>query len=267
MKTNRLQELAGIITEGALDPANEENIFNNLIDTDHSELVNKLLEAADTNPSLTLVDFLKTFDIGAGEEDDLNEVEEDESTTNPYEEAISYLEDISKKGELTPDQIKDIVGRLTSARKQFFTSQRTPDSYKSSAEKAKATIAKDKANTEKWRKIFNDRNLIPDAKDQAEKNILPIEVNDYFFTPDPKYYDLLNKPKPLPDDRGPNYTPFLIQRDIELTKNGGRGYGEYIIKDEYRDKPISGTLKLSKLGKDLGEFSVKDFYRKLGYKI
>ena len=70
MKTNRLQELAGIITEGALDPANEENIYDNLTDTDHSILVNKLLEAADTNPSLTLVDFLKTFDIGAGEEDE-----------------------------------------------------------------------------------------------------------------------------------------------------------------------------------------------------
>jgi hypothetical protein len=65
----RLQELAGLITEGALDPANEENIFDNLIETDHSELVNKLLSAADENPSLTLVDFLKTFNIGAGEED------------------------------------------------------------------------------------------------------------------------------------------------------------------------------------------------------
>jgi hypothetical protein len=65
----RLQELAGLITEGALDPANEENIFDNLIETDHSKLVNKLLSAADENPSLTLIDFLKTFDIGAGEED------------------------------------------------------------------------------------------------------------------------------------------------------------------------------------------------------
>jgi hypothetical protein len=265
MKTNRLQELAGIITEGALDPANEENIYDNLTDTDHSELVNKLLEAADTNPSLTLVDFLKTFDIGAGEED-LNEVEEPEATTNPYDEAVSYLEDISKKGELTPDQIKDIIRRLTSARKKFFTSQRTPDSYKAAAEKAKLTKTQDKASLEKWKKIFNDRNLIPNVKDRAEKNILPTELDDYFFTPDPKYYDLLNKPKTLPDDRKSG-TPFLIQRDIELTKNGGRGYGSYIIKDEYRDKPISGTLKLSKLGKDLGEFSVKDLYKKLGYKI
>ena len=64
----RLQELAGLITEGALDPANEENIFDNLIETDHSELVNKLLEAANNDSSLTLIDFLKTFDIGAGEE-------------------------------------------------------------------------------------------------------------------------------------------------------------------------------------------------------
>ena len=262
----RLQELAGLITEGALDSANEENIFDNLTDTDHSELVNKLLSAADENPSLTLVDFLKKFDIGAGEEDDLNEVEEPEATTNPYEDAISYLEDISRKGELDPDQIKDIIGRLTSARKQFFTSQRTPDSYKSAAEKSKLTRAQDKASMEKWKKIFNDRNLIPDVKDRAEKNILPTELDDYFFTPDPKYYDLLGKPKTLPDDRKSG-TPFLTQRDIELTKNGGRGYGSYIIKDKYRDKPISGTLKLSKMGKDLGEFSVKDLYKKLGYKI
>ena len=76
MKTNRLQELAGIIPKGALYPANEENIFDNLIDIDHSELVRKLLEVADTNPSLTLVDFLKTFDIGAGEEDREEDEEE-----------------------------------------------------------------------------------------------------------------------------------------------------------------------------------------------
>jgi hypothetical protein len=66
----RLQELAGLITEGALDPANEENIFDNLTDTDHSELVNKLLSAADENPSLTLVDFLKKFDVIENEDEE-----------------------------------------------------------------------------------------------------------------------------------------------------------------------------------------------------
>lgn len=65
----RLQELAGLITEGALDPTNEENIFDNLTDTDHSELVNKLLSAADENPSLTLVDFLKKFDVIENEDE------------------------------------------------------------------------------------------------------------------------------------------------------------------------------------------------------
>ena len=67
----RLQELAGLITEGALDSANEENIFDNLTDTDHSELVNKLLSAADENPSLTLVDFLKKFDVIENEDEDI----------------------------------------------------------------------------------------------------------------------------------------------------------------------------------------------------
>lgn len=70
MKNKRLQELAGIITEGAYGNANEENIYDNLTSTDHSELVNKLMSAADENPSLTLVDFLKTFDVNEDEEED-----------------------------------------------------------------------------------------------------------------------------------------------------------------------------------------------------
>ena len=260
MKTNRLQELAGIIPKGALYPANEENIFDNLKDIDPLELVRKLLEAANTNPSLTLVDFLKKFDIGAGEED-LNEVEEDESTTNPYEEAISYLEDISKKGELTPDQIKDIVGRLTSARKKFFTSQRTPDSYKSAAEKSKLTRAQDKADIEKMNADLKADSIkfTQNIKNRVEKNILPTELDDYFFTPDPRYY----KPVLKQDTDWRSGYPTGTTSHVKSRE----GYGEYIIKDEYKDKPISGTLKLSKLGKDLGEFSVKDLYKKLGYEI
>jgi hypothetical protein len=189
----RLQELAGIATEGALDPANEENIFDNLTDMDHSELVNQLLSAANENPSLTLVDFLKKFDIGAGEEDDLNEVEEDEATTNPYEEAISYLEDISRKGDLTPDQIKDIVGRLTSARKQFFTSQRTPDSYKSAAEKSKLTRAQTKADMEKFDarlKINKDK-----LKAREDAGFLPPKISiypSYGFKLDSKFLKYYN---------------------------------------------------------------------------
>jgi hypothetical protein len=70
MKINRLQTLAGIITESDWGTASQENIYDNLTNTDHSELVNKLLESADSNPSLTLIDFLKTFDIGAGEDDE-----------------------------------------------------------------------------------------------------------------------------------------------------------------------------------------------------
>ena len=70
MKNKRLQELAGIITEGAYGNANEENIYDNLSSTDHSELVNKLMSAADENPSLTLIDFLKTFDVNEDEEED-----------------------------------------------------------------------------------------------------------------------------------------------------------------------------------------------------
>jgi hypothetical protein len=96
-------------------------------------------------------------------------------------------------------------------------------------------------------------------KDRAEKNILPSGLDDYFFTPDPKYY------KPV------------LQQDIDRSgyptgtshQKSREGYGEYVIKDEYRDKPISGTIKIEKTLNDKlkGEYSVIDFYRILGYKI
>jgi hypothetical protein len=66
----RMKTLAGIITEGAYGNANEENIYDNLTSTDHSELVNKLMSTADENPTLTLIDFLKTFDVNEDEEED-----------------------------------------------------------------------------------------------------------------------------------------------------------------------------------------------------
>ena len=66
----RLQELAGIIAENAWGNVSQENIYDNLKETDHSELVNKLLETADSNPSLTLIDFLKTFDVIDNEDEE-----------------------------------------------------------------------------------------------------------------------------------------------------------------------------------------------------
>jgi hypothetical protein len=219
----RLQELAGLITEGALDPANEENIFDNLTDTDHSELVNKLLSAADENPSLTLVDFLKKFDIGAGEEDDLNEVEEPEATTNPYEDAISYLEDISRKGELDPDQIKNIIGRLTSARKQFFTSQRTPDSYKSAAEKSKSTRAQTKADMDRISANIEAEREKVKARENA--GLLPLKISVY-----PSYGFKLN-------------SKFLKYYNSSTVNTGFDGdLITYTLKDEFFDvKPLGGT--------------------------
>jgi hypothetical protein len=66
----RLQELAGIVAESAWGNVNQENIYDNLSSTDHSELVNKLMETADSNPSLTLIDFLKTFDVTDNEDEE-----------------------------------------------------------------------------------------------------------------------------------------------------------------------------------------------------
>jgi hypothetical protein len=66
----RLQELAGIVAESAWGNVSQENIYDNLSNTDHSELVNKLMETADSNPSLTLIDFLKTFDVVDNEDEE-----------------------------------------------------------------------------------------------------------------------------------------------------------------------------------------------------
>jgi len=66
----RMQKLAGLITESAWGNVSEENIYDNLSSTDHSELVNKLMETADSNPSLTLIDFLKTFDVTDNEDEE-----------------------------------------------------------------------------------------------------------------------------------------------------------------------------------------------------
>jgi hypothetical protein len=67
----RLQELAGLISESDWGTASQENIYDNLTETDHLELVNKLLEAADNDSSLTLIDFLKTFDVIENEDEDI----------------------------------------------------------------------------------------------------------------------------------------------------------------------------------------------------
>jgi hypothetical protein len=81
-EVKRMQKLAGLITESAWGNVSQENIYDNLSSTDHSELVNKLMETADSNPSLTLIDFLKTFDVVDNEDEDEDYLNEDDSLKN-----------------------------------------------------------------------------------------------------------------------------------------------------------------------------------------
>jgi len=130
-----------------------------------------------------------------------------------------------------------------------------------SIEKGKITREFEKLYFEDFNKKNKEDSIksLQNIKDRAEKNILPTELDDYFFTPDPKYY------KPVLQQDTDWRSGYLTGTTSHVKSR--EGYSEYIIKDEYKDKPISGTLKLLKLGKDLGEFNVKDLYKKLGYEI
>jgi hypothetical protein len=41
---------------------NDDVIYNALLDIDHEQLVSDMLAAAESNPSLTLIDYLKKYD-------------------------------------------------------------------------------------------------------------------------------------------------------------------------------------------------------------
>lgn len=129
-------------------------------------------------------------------ESQLNEVEE-EITSSPYEDAISYLEDLSLKGELTPDQIQNIIGRLSSARKKFFTSKRSPDSYKTAAEKAKLTKDQNKSTAEKTSKEDAEKEILrkADIKKREDAGLLPLTVGYFrgYNEIDPKWLKYYNK--------------------------------------------------------------------------
>ena len=41
---------------------NDDVIYDRLVDMDHEQLISTMLSAAETTPTLTLIDFLKTYD-------------------------------------------------------------------------------------------------------------------------------------------------------------------------------------------------------------
>ena len=55
----RLQKLAGVIKENL---ENDDAIYDSLVDMDHEQLVSNMISTAESNPSLTLIDYLKQYD-------------------------------------------------------------------------------------------------------------------------------------------------------------------------------------------------------------
>lgn len=79
--------------------------------------------------------------------------------------------------------------------------------------------------------------------ERAQKNILPLELDNYSHTPDPQYYE--PRPRYLTGKGG-----------ISYTEPEPSGVTKYELKDEFKDKPITGTYKAK--GK---EYSIPDFYK------
>jgi uncharacterized protein YjgD (DUF1641 family) len=56
----KMQKLAGLITENQIN--NDDLIYNALLGIDHEQLVSDMLSAAESNPSMTLVEYLNKYD-------------------------------------------------------------------------------------------------------------------------------------------------------------------------------------------------------------
>jgi hypothetical protein len=157
------------------------------------------------------------------------EAEGDEELS-PTDQMIQKLIDMASKGEFDNDQIRNLGQQLTSARKRYFTAQRSPESYKAAAEKAKQTKIQQKADAEagekEREKQFNSPLDVPidpsnreKFKDEAEKirrlrGQLPWNVSSSDRTPNPKYYD-------------------LVGTDDET------GVKQYKLKDEWKGKVVT----------------------------
>lgn len=142
----------------------------------------------------------------------LDEAEEDISVTD---QMIQQLISMAEKGEFDNDQIRNLGQQLTSARKRYFTAQRSPESYKAAAEKAKQTKIQQKidgeAESERSRKMANQQDAI--IKARRDGGMLPYSLDDYNRKPNPKYYTfIMNDP--------------------------GSGVGLYKLRDKYKNTVI-----------------------------
>lgn len=145
--------------------------------------------------------------------------------------AIEYLKDLASKGELLPQDIRDIADQLVKARRVYTTSKRSPESYKNAAVKAKATRIKSKADQEK-RDRAADRE---DAKNKKRKEagLAPLEVTIFTGYAKPahknikQYYNIVNTIG--------TGEPGNTRIDLEL-------------KPEWRNKPFAASKQFWTLG-------------------
>jgi hypothetical protein len=140
---------------------------------------------------------------------------EGEEELSPAEQMIQKLIDMASKGEFDNDQIRNLGQQLTSARKRYFTAQRSPESYKSAAEKAKQTKAKNDADSEIFLAKSRERDIQTASvmKARHDGGMLPYRLDDYSKKPNPKYYTfIMNDP--------------------------GSGVGLYKLRDEYKNTVI-----------------------------
>jgi hypothetical protein len=79
--------------------------------------------------------------------------------------------------------------------------------------------------------------------ERAQKNMLPLELDNWSHTPDPQYYN-----------PAPNY--YTTKGGGSVSEPNRDGTTTYKLKDEFKDKPITGTYKAK--GK---EYSIPDFYK------
>jgi hypothetical protein len=78
---------------------------------------------------------------------------------------------------------------------------------------------------------------------RAQKNMLPLELDNHSYTPDPRYYE-------------PHRKSISGVGGTIIPMNNPDGTTQYFLKDEFKNTPITGTIQVN--GK---EYSIPDFYR------
>jgi len=93
-EAKQFQKLAGIIKENL---ENDDIIYDTLVGIRHEQLVSDMMAAAESDPSLTLIDFLRQYD-SSGEMDELYEGEAKITPDNRVKYLAHTLETIWQRG-------------------------------------------------------------------------------------------------------------------------------------------------------------------------